>query len=226
MQNFFIVIAFFGMVPSLACGQTSDLLIARKANPLLLEIDFRVHHTLERNNLFWNTKVDDYVQFAPAIAAYTMKICKVESSNNVLNMTIMYGISNLLAGSITSVTKKAVGRERPDLSNHLSFPSGHTQTAFVAAEFLHQEFKNESVWISVGGYAAASFVGIARIFNNKHWVSDVVVGAGIGILTTKVVYWVYPRIKQSQRSKERSSFALIIPEYSNGYVGVTFSARL
>ena len=155
------------------------------------QIDYNVHNSLEQNNRFWHISAEDYIQFAPAVAAYSLKFCKVNNSNN------------------------------------LSFPSGHTETAFVAAEFLHQEYKDKSVWISVGGYAAATFVGVARVYNNKHWVSDVVTGAGIGILSTKAVYWVYPYLQEIYEKqfgkKDKPLHALVFPEYSNGNLGLALS---
>jgi len=187
------------------------------------EIDYRTRHSLEINNRFWNTHVDDYMQFAPAAAAYTLKLCKVESAHNLLDMTILYGLSSILAGGIISQTKIITARERPDHSNYRSFPSGHTQTAFVAAEFLHQEYKNQSVWISIGGYSAATFVGIARVYNNKHWVSDVVAGAGIGILSTKIVYWAYPCLRKKIGKNDKPLQTFVFPGYSNGNLCISLS---
>jgi len=186
------------------------------------DIDFDVRNSLEQNNRFWHTKVDDYIQYAPTVAAYSMKLCKVESTHNFLDMTILYGLSNLLTAGIVQGTKVVVGRERPSGSS-LSFPSGHTGTAFVAAEFLYQEYKDKSIWISVGGYSVAAFVGVARIYNNKHWVSDVVAGAGIGILSTKVVYWAYPYFQKKFGKKDQEFHTLILPGYSNGNPSLAIS---
>jgi hypothetical protein len=195
-------------------------------NNSIRRLDFHTHDALEQNHRLWHTHIDDYMQFTPAVAAYTLKLCKVESSHNLLDMTILYGVSNLLAGGIISTTKAMTARERPDHSNFLSFPSGHTETAFVAAEFLHQEYKNQSIWISIAGYSAATFVGIARVYNNKHWVSDVVAGAGIGILTTKFVYWSYPYLKKALGMNDKPLHSFIVPGYSNGnlclYLAYTF----
>ena len=179
------------------------------------EVDFCTRHLLEQNNRFWNTHVDNYVQFAPALTAYTLKLCRIESDHHLLDMTIIYGLSNLFAGGITHGLKTATGRERPDKSINNSFPSGHTETAFVAAEFLHQEYKNRSVWIHIGGYSAAAFVGIARVYNNRHWVSDVVAGAGIGILTTKVVYWTYPCVRKAFGKNNQPLHTFVVPSYNN-----------
>ena len=187
------------------------------------KIDFHVKNSLEQNNRLWHIRADDYVQYAPAAAAYTLKFCKVESTHNLLDMTVLYGLSNLLAGGIVQGGKMITGRERPDYSNNHSFPSGHTQTAFVAAEFLHQEYKDQSVWISIGGYGAATFAGIARVYKNKHWVSDVVAGAGIGILSTKAVYWAYPHIQKAFGKKDKPLQTFVFPGYNNGSVNFTLT---
>ena len=179
-------------------------------------IDFDVRNSLEQNNRFWHIQADDYLQYAPVVAAYSMKFCKVESTHNLLDMTILYGLSNLLTGGVVRGTKTVIGRERPYGSNTQSFPSGHTGTSFVSAEFLYQEYKDKSIWIGIGGYSVATFVGAARVYKNRHWVSDVVAGAGIGILSTKAVYWAYPYFREKFGKKGQGSHALILPGYSNG----------
>jgi len=187
------------------------------------KIDYNVRNSLERNNRFWNVKADDYLQYTPAVAAYTMKFCKVESKNSLLDMTILYGLSNIISGGIVQGTKTAIGRARPSNYDNRSFPSGHTQTAFVAAEFLYQEYKDKSIWIGISGYSVATFVGVARVYNNRHWVSDVVAGAGIGILSTKAVYWAYPYLRKKTGQKDQQFHTLILPGYSNGNLSLALS---
>ncbi len=91
-------------------------------------------------------------------------------------MTLIYALSGGLTFGVVKATKTITGRERPDGSANNSFPSRHSATAFSAAEFLHQEFGYHSIWISIGGYTVATMVGASRIFNDKHWLSDVVAG--------------------------------------------------
>jgi membrane-associated phospholipid phosphatase len=85
---------------------------------------------------------------------------------------------------------------RPDNIGYDAFPSGHTTMAFTSATLLHQEYGHRSVWYSVGGYGTAVSVGTLRMLNNRHWLSDVLFGAGVGIGATKAVYYMYPRIKR------------------------------
>ena len=192
------------------------------------EFDHRVHQSLERNNRYWNTSVDDYMQFAPLVAVYTLKFCNVQGTNNLFDMTIMYGLTTIIAGSIVTTTKTMTARERPDNSNKRSFPSGHTETAFVSATFLHQEFKHKSVGYSIGAYSAAIFVAVARVYKNKHWVSDVVAGAGIGILSTKLVYWAYPHFRNkfdTPNQNFQNSNTFVFPGYSDGNFSLHLSHR-
>lgn len=105
---------------------------------------------------------------------------------------------------ITTLIKYTTQYNRPDHSNRHSFPSGHTAQAFVAATFLSEEYKDRLPWIPYISYGVASSVGILRMANNKHYLSDVLAGAGIGILTMKVAYWTH-KYKWNNKKKEKYS---------------------
>ncbi|HMR84678.1 MAG TPA: phosphatase PAP2 family protein, partial [Niabella sp.] len=68
-----------------------------------------------------------------------------------------------------------------------SMPSAHTSIAFTMATVLVQEFPQEK-WLAPVAYSVASLTGISRIYHNRHWASDVVLGAALGYFTTKAVY--------------------------------------
>ena len=191
------------------------------------QLDHRVRNSIVDKNAFWHTGMDDFLWISPAAAAFGMNLCGVESTHKLTDMAILYGLSNAVGGGIVLTTKFFTKRKRPDASNYHSFPSLHTTNAFVAAEFLHQEYKDKSTWISVGGYAMASFVGIARIYNDKHWFSDVVTGAGVGILSTKVVYWAYPYMQKiffpKNTDGKNKNQALFFPSYNRQCLSLNFS---
>ena len=84
--------------------------------------------------------------------------------------------------------KHTINVQRPDGSNMKSFPSGHTATVFTGSHILFNEYKDSCPWIGIGAYGIATATGILRMTNNKHWLSDVVTGAGIGILSAEVAY--------------------------------------
>ncbi len=95
---------------------------------------------------------------------------------------------------LTLVPKYCFDVQRPDGTSHNSFPSGHTATAFMSAHILHKEYGHISPWVSVGAYTVATGVGAMRIMNNRHWTSDVLVGAALGILGTELGYWLSNKI--------------------------------
>ncbi|MDR2383396.1 MAG: phosphatase PAP2 family protein [Prevotellaceae bacterium] len=171
-----------------------------------------------------HTSLDNYLQFVPSVTAFGMKVAGVKSTHKLRDMTVLFVLSNLIEKGIVQTIKIASSRMRPDESTKNSFPSGHTATAFVAAEFLHQEYGYKSAWISVGGYTVATLVGVGRMLNNRHWFSDVVAGAGIGILSVKAIYWTYPSLQKIFHKKEakilQSGF---YPSYKNGVVYLNFS---
>ncbi len=193
-------------------------------SPWLRGLDYSTRDELIEDNSMLYNRLDNYLQFSPAVAAFTMKIAGVKSTHNFRQMLVLYAISNLVETGVVYTMKNTVPRLRPDGAATNSFPSGHTATAFVAAEFLHQEYKHKSVWISVGGYAMASLIGASRIYNNRHWISDVITGAGIGILSTKLVYLAFRRAFDSSCEKRpKTQQALVLPTYSNGMLGAHFS---
>lgn len=137
----------------------------------------------------FNMKYDDYLQYAPTATVYALKIAGVEGRNNTLRATYSYATSLAIMGILVNTIKKTAKVERPDQSAKNSFPSGHTAMAFTNASFLHKEYGVVNPAYSIGGYSVATFTGVGRYLNNRHWVSDILAGAGIGILSTELGYF-------------------------------------
>jgi len=144
----------------------------------------------------FKTGIDDYLAFSTPALALGLKLSGVKTEHNLLDGFLLYAFSFGLSEGIVEGLKYTVHEIRPDHSDNLSFPSAHTSAAFAGAEFLHQEYINQSGWYSAAGYTLGAATGTLRILNDKHWLSDVLVGAGIGILSTKIVYLAYPAIKK------------------------------
>jgi membrane-associated phospholipid phosphatase len=81
-------------------------------------------------------------------------------------------------------------------THNTEFPSGHTANAFRGAEIVHQELKFSHPVLSYSGYVVATGVGLLRIYNKNHLLSEVIAGAGLGILSTKLTYWVFGKVKE------------------------------
>ncbi len=135
-----------------------------------------------------HTSVDDYLQYAPAALMLGLKAAGVESRSSWGRMLSSDAISIALVTLSVNALKLSVDVERPDSHANNSFPSGHTATAFMTATMLHKEYGAKSYWYSVGGYSVATATGLMRVVNDRHWISDVLVGAGIGIIATEVGY--------------------------------------
>lgn len=137
----------------------------------------------------FKTHIDDYSQFFGPVLTTGLKIAGVESRSDwgryLATTAMSYGI---MAGFVNGI-KYTAKEMRPDGSTANSWPSGHTATAFVGATILHKEYgMTRSPWYSVAGYGVATATGVMRVLNNRHWVSDVLSGAGIGIMSTELAY--------------------------------------
>jgi len=166
------------------------------------------------------THIDNYLQWTPAVAVYGLNLAGIKGKNNLRDRSIIYGISTILMSSVVQVTKGISKEWRPDGSDQKSFPSGHTATAFAAAEFMRQEYKDVSPWYGIAGYAIAATTGYLRMYNNKHWFGDIVGGAGVGILSTDVAYWLYPSIKRWLFKKDKKASTIILPSYQQGNIAL------
>lgn len=191
----------------------------------LKQLDVSTKAELQEDHPLFAAHVDDYLQFAPAAAVYALNLSGIKGKHNLFDASMLYVTSAAIMGISTHFVKQGVGRMRPDGSGTNSFPSGHTASAFMAAEFLHQEYKDVNPWIGYAGYFVATATGTLRMYNNKHWFSDVVAGAGFGIASTKIAYLVYPYVKQIFNRKKDGKFTLM-PYYQPGASGLMLSGRL
>ena len=164
------------------------------------------------------TSIDNFLPFVPIVAVYDLNAAGIEGKNNFRDRTIILGLSELIMGTAVLTVKSFSGETRPDGSDPYSFPSGHTAAAFAAAEFMRQEYKDVSPWYGVAGYAAAAATGYLRMYNNKHWMGDVFAGAGIGIMSTKLAYWIYPVIKH-KLFNDKDVKTVVMPTYQDGAFG-------
>lgn len=165
--------------------------------------------------------IDDFSLFAPTVSVYVLNAFGVKGKHNFKDRSIILGTSALLTIGTTFTIKEISNVQRPDASNNFSFPLGHTAIAFMGAEFLYQEYKDVSPWYGIAGYVVASGTGFLRMYNNRHWFSDVIAGAGIGILCTKMAYWVHPWMKDKIfKDKTNNINGLAMPFYNGKQAGL------
>lgn len=126
--------------------------------------------------------------------------------------------SFLLASVLVRIPKTLAGRDRPDVATDQfqfkgpfhgnSFPSGHTTAVFSVASVIATQYR-DTKWVPFAAYSVASMVGLSRIYDNKHWLSDVVAGAAIGTLVGNLV-----------SNRTSSSKLTVVPVGTANYQGV------
>jgi PAP2 family protein len=201
-------------------------LIARGA----LSIDSRFDHKLQRyvtDNVKGKLRIDDHLQYLPIAGVFALPNLGMEPAHNLKERMLIGAAAYAMTAVFVNSMKYTIRQLRPDNSTRNSFPSGHTATVFTGVEMLYQEYKHSQPWVGITGYVVATGVGLLRIYNNRHWASDVVAGAGIGILSTKLSYLLFPYTsKLLQSKKERiageasSLHVLAFPTYDAKKQGV------
>lgn len=137
----------------------------------------------------FHNEIDNYTQYVPMALAAGLNFAGVDGRSDTWRFLASGAMSYALMAAIVNPIKYSAKEMRPDGSTRNSWPSGHTATAFVGATILHKEYGlTRSPWYSVAGYGLATATGVMRVLNNRHWVSDVLSGAGIGILSTELAY--------------------------------------
>ena len=141
--------------------------------------------------------VDDYLQYVPLGAVYGLSMLGADAKHGYVDRTLEFATSYVALGLMVNAIKYTVREPRPDGSARNSFPSGHTATTFMGAELVRIEYGDDSPWYSVGAYTIAAAVGVLRVYNERHWFTDVFAGAGIGILSARIGYWLLPYTRKA-----------------------------
>ena len=134
-------------------------------------------------------RFDDYVQYVPVAFYLTLDFMGLKAKHS-FGERLAVGVVTYISVTALSQSIKYIVREpRPDTGRRNSFPSGHTMTAFAGAELVRSEYG----WgVGMGAYALATTVGFMRMYNGRHWFNDVLAGAGFGILSARIGYWMLP----------------------------------
>jgi hypothetical protein len=163
--------------------------------------------------------MDDVFSLLPIPSVYVFDALGLKANHDFANRTLVFLKAEAMMLTTVHLAKNLSGVLRPDSSDKFSFPSGHTAQAFLAAGFWHHEMGNHGIGYSIAGYAMAGFVASLRVMHNKHWVSDVIAGAGVGILSTEIAYRMHHFKKRNWR---RLSLA---PEFTIKSKGIYIAYR-
>lgn len=164
---------------------------------------------------------DDYIQYVPVAAYLGLGFYKGGRKLDWRERVAVGVTAYLAMTAITNIGKHTFKEKRPDSKARNSFPSGHTATAFTGAELVRKEFG----WaIGSGAYVVATGVAFLRLYNGRHWLNDVIAGAGIGILSAQIGYWMLPHYRKwfHWDKKKNTEVCVAMPSYSDG----TFAMNL
>lgn len=184
-----------------------------------LLLNTALNDDLQRNaNTFFgrnfSTHADDFLVFVPVAQIYLGKSFGFKPKNDFQHQTINIAIANVMTYSVTKILKVTFKEQRPDQSDNESFPSGHTAVAFTNASLLFYEYKDSNLWYASSGFLFAAATGVLRIANNKHYTSDVLAGAGIGLASGLIVSYWNP-FKSMTFGKKNKTTALVYPQIGN-----------
>jgi len=155
-------------------------------------------------------RADDYIQYLPVAAYLGLGAVGVKCKNSFKERFAAGTTAYLAMGILVNGIKYTVREKRPDSEARNSFPSGHTATVFMGAELIRQEY---GLGLSIGAYAVATGVAFLRLYNDRHWLNDVIAGAGIGILSARIGYWMLPLYRKWFHWDKRRMVAMM-PSYN------------
>ena len=162
----------------------------------------------------FHSKIDNIFPLIPIAQIYGGKYLGFQPKNNFIHQSIDIAVANTTTLIIIQALKHTVKEERPDLSDRLSFPSGHTAIAFTNAALQFQEYKDSNIWYASSGFLFAATTGIFRVANNRHYTSDVLTGAGIGLASGILVSYYNP-FQSIRFGKAKNTTAYIYPQIGN-----------
>jgi membrane-associated phospholipid phosphatase len=142
---------------------------------------------------------------------YSGRYLGFEPKNTIRSQTIDIAVANSVSLVIVTAIKHIAKEERPDQSDNLSYPSGHSAIAFTNAMLLFNEYKDSNLWYASSGFLFATTTGIFRIANNKHYASDVLTGAGIGLASGILVSYYNP-LQSMKFGKNKKTTAFVYPQ--------------
>ena len=185
------------LIPSLGIGYG----LLSLHNNTVKAWDWEIQKSVAETNPSAHTRLDDYLALMPAFAVIGKSIIQ-DTRENQIDLAGSFACTKIIQYGLVMPTKRWSGKSRPDASDRLSFPSGHTAEAFANAEILRIHVGKKSPWLAAGGYLIAVTTGYLRMYNNRHWLSDVVAGAAIGFGSARLGSWGYHKIKQKIISRK------------------------
>jgi membrane-associated phospholipid phosphatase len=165
------------------------------------------------------TPLDGYIQYGPAALYVGLNIATFKSTEAAFDQAGVFLIGTGIYAATTYGLKAAITEARPDGTEN-TFSSGHTATAFFGATVLAHEYRDSHPELVIAGYTLAAATGALRIANNKHWVTDVLMGSAIGIASAELAYILYPKVRTQWQKLNRFT---LTPQVAPAYYGASMT---
>lgn len=171
------------------------------------------------------TSADNYLEFVPYAGYFGLGFIPGVEHRSDWRERLMAGLTSYAVVVVVNNIMKITFREpRPGTGQKNSFPSGHTATAFAGAELMRIEYGN---WVGVAGYVVAVTVGALRIYNDRHWINDIIGGAAVGILSARIGYWLVPferKLFGLEKKKSPAALAIVpVASHAGGAISVALT---
>ena len=165
------------------------------------------------------TPLDDYIQYGPAAMYVGLSVFEYKNKEEAFDQAGVFLLGTGIYVAATQGLKAAITEARPDGTEN-TYPSGHTATAFFGATVLAHEYRDTHPEFVIAGYTLATATGALRIANNKHWVTDVLMGSAIGIASAELAYILYPSVREKWQTLNRFT---LTPQVAPAYYGASMS---
>ena len=162
-------------------------------------LDDDIFTQIKKNDPGFYTNAEDYLMWTPSASVYIMDAFKIKTKHTFKEHLILDAGSIVITGGIGYAMRLISRNINVYTTQGTKFPSGHTANAFRGAEILHQELKYNNKLLSYSGYLVATAVGVLRIYNKDHLLTEVLAGAGLGILSSKLTYWIFDKVKYRRK---------------------------
>ncbi len=181
-------------------------------NGTFKKLDTNIKNEIDnlRGNHFF--RADDYIQYLPALTYLTFGSIGIKSKHSFKERAVVEATAYITMAVLTNIGKYTFKEKRPDSNARNSFPSGHTATVFTGAELMREEY---GLGMGIGAYTVAAGVAFLRLYNGRHWLNDVIAGAGVGILSARIGYWMLPLYQRWFKwNNPCSNIMVISPTYN------------
>jgi membrane-associated phospholipid phosphatase len=190
-----------------------------------------VNHQSTTADNFTKYVFEPFGSFSPVIVGGLYIGGRLVKDNRLAGTSLTAGKALIVAGAFSVVVKQLTHRHRPfqdDVPDHAnwdgpfssieynSFPSGHSTAAFSMATVYAMEYWN-TIWVPVLAYTLATGTAVSRVYDNRHWTSDVVIGSALGFVTGRFMW------KQSRKGNSR---LIILPSANTHSASVTCLFRI